>query len=59
MLGTVGDDHLFEILTRCVPLMSGMPAVADRMETRSLVFDAALQALASPDAVPADRRGRG
>lgn len=48
MLGTVGDDHLFEILDALRTAdASGMLAVADRMETRSLSFDAALQALAS------------
>ncbi|MDR1855033.1 MAG: DNA polymerase III subunit gamma/tau [Azoarcus sp.] len=48
MLGTVGDDHLYAILDA---LAAGdadaLLAVADGMETRSLSFDAALQALAT------------
>ena len=48
MLGTVGEDHLFELLDHLragdVPAML---AVADAMQGRSLSFDAALQALAS------------
>ncbi len=48
MLGTVGDDHLFELLDG---LASGdiqaMLAVASTMEARSLSFDSALQELAT------------
>lgn len=48
MLGTVGDDHLFELLDA---LAAGdtarMVALADAMESRSLSFDAGLQSLAS------------
>jgi len=48
MLGTVGDDHLYAVLDALVAGdVAGMLAVADRMEARSLSFDAALQALAS------------
>ncbi len=48
MLGTVGDDHLYAVLDALAAGdVSGMLAVADRMEARSLSFDAALQALAS------------
>jgi DNA polymerase-3 subunit gamma/tau len=48
MLGTVGDDHLHELLAA---LAAGdvvaMLAVAEAMQARSLSFGAALQALAS------------
>src|SRR5690554_3599231 len=48
MLGTVGDDHLFELLDA---LAAGdttrMVTLADAMEARSLSFDAGLQSLAS------------
>ncbi|NMG73258.1 DNA polymerase III subunit gamma/tau [Aromatoleum diolicum] len=48
MLGTVGDDHLYAVLDALVAGdVTALLAVADRMETRSLSFDAALQALAS------------
>ncbi|MDT3668858.1 MAG: DNA polymerase III subunit gamma/tau [Aromatoleum sp.] len=48
MLGTVGDDHLYAVLDALAAGdVSAMLAVADRMEARSLSFDAALQALAS------------
>ena len=48
MLGTVGDDHLFEILDALDAADAAtMLAVADQMEARSLSFDAALQSLAS------------
>ncbi|KON80954.1 DNA polymerase III subunit gamma/tau [Azoarcus sp. PA01] len=48
MLGTVGDDHLYAVLDALAAGdVAGMLAVADRMEARSLSFDAALQALAS------------
>ena len=48
MLGTVGDDHLFEILDALDAADAAtMLAVADKMEARSLSFDAALQSLAS------------
>ena len=48
MLGTVGDDYLFEILDGVIDAdVSAMLAVADRMAARSLSFEAALQGLAS------------
>ncbi|BAL23190.1 DNA polymerase III subunit gamma/tau [Azoarcus sp. KH32C] len=48
MLGTVGDDHLYAVLDALAAGdVTALLAVADRMETRSLSFDAALQALAS------------
>lgn len=48
MLGTVGDDHLYAVLDALAAGDVGaLLAVADGMETRSLSFDAALQALAS------------
>ncbi|TVO50899.1 DNA polymerase III subunit gamma/tau [Denitromonas halophila] len=48
MLGSVGEDHLFEILDGLVSNdVSAMLAVAEAMDARSLSFDAALQALAS------------
>ncbi|HJV27054.1 MAG TPA: DNA polymerase III subunit gamma/tau [Aromatoleum sp.] len=48
MLGTVGDDHLYAVLDALTAGdVTALLAVADRMETRSLSFDAALQALAS------------
>ncbi|WP_323004529.1 DNA polymerase III subunit gamma/tau [Denitromonas sp.] len=48
MLGSVGEDHLFEILDGLVGNdVSAMLAVAEAMDARSLSFDAALQALAS------------
>ena len=48
MLGTVGDDHLYAVLDALAAGdVAAMLAVADRMEARSLSFDAALQALAS------------
>jgi DNA polymerase III subunit gamma/tau len=48
MLGTVGDDHLHAVLDALAAGdVTALLAVADRMETRSLSFDAALQALAS------------
>ena len=44
MLGTVGDDHLFELLDALQAQdIAAMLAVADAMEARSLSFDAALQ----------------
>ncbi|MDY0014091.1 MAG: DNA polymerase III subunit gamma/tau [Rhodocyclaceae bacterium] len=48
MLGTVGDDHLHELLQALAAgNASGLLAVADAMQARSLSFGAALQALAS------------
>ncbi|MCZ4303820.1 DNA polymerase III subunit gamma/tau [Zoogloeaceae bacterium G21618-S1] len=48
MLGSVGEDHLFEILDGLINNdVSAMLAVAEAMDARSLSFDAALQALAS------------
>ena len=48
MLGTVGDDHLYGILDALVAGdIPAMISVADRMEARSLSFDAALQELAT------------
>lgn len=48
MLGTVGDDHLYAVLEALAAGdVSGLLAVADGMEARSLSFDAALQSLAS------------
>ncbi|NMG28702.1 DNA polymerase III subunit gamma/tau [Aromatoleum evansii] len=48
MLGTVGDDHLYAVLDALAAGdVTALLAVADRMEARSLSFDAALQALAS------------
>ncbi|HPR05348.1 MAG TPA: DNA polymerase III subunit gamma/tau [Denitromonas sp.] len=48
MLGSVGEDHLFEILDGLISNdVSAMLAVAEAMDARSLSFDAALQALAS------------
>lgn len=48
MLGTVGDDHLYAVLDALRGAdVQALLAVADAMETRSLSFDAALQALAS------------
>ena len=48
MLGTVGDDHLYAVLDALVAAdVTGLLAVADTMEARSLSFDAALQALAT------------
>jgi DNA polymerase-3 subunit gamma/tau len=48
MLGTVGDDHLYAVLDALSDGdVDAMLSVADRMEARSLSFDAALQALAS------------
>jgi DNA polymerase-3 subunit gamma/tau len=48
MLGTVSDDHLYAVLDALAAGdVPGMLAVADRMEARSLSFDAALQTLAS------------
>lgn len=69
MLGTVGDDQLFEVLDAMrAQDLPAMIAVADAMNARSLSFEAALQALASllhrvalvqfaPDAImdPAER----
>ena len=48
MLGTVGDDHLHAVLDALVAGdVLALLAVADAMETRSLSFEAALQALAT------------
>jgi len=48
MLGTVGDDHLYQILDALGDGdVTAMLAVADAMQARSLSFAAALQALAS------------
>ena len=48
MLGTVGDDHLHAVLDALAAGdVAALLAIADRMEARSLSFDAALQALAS------------
>ncbi|MBN8441369.1 MAG: DNA polymerase III subunit gamma/tau [Thauera sp.] len=48
MLGTVGDDHLYAVLDALAAAdVPALLAVADAMETRSLSFDAALQALAT------------
>ncbi|WP_341648631.1 DNA polymerase III subunit gamma/tau [Thauera humireducens] len=48
MLGTVGDDHLYAVLDAlAVGNVTGLLAVADGMEARSLSFDAALQSLAT------------
>jgi DNA polymerase-3 subunit gamma/tau len=48
MLGTVGDEHLFELLDGLVAGdILAMLAVASTMETRSLSFDSALQELAT------------
>jgi DNA polymerase III subunit gamma/tau len=48
MLGTVGDDHLHELLTALAAgEVSAMLAVAEAMQARSFSFAAALQALAS------------
>ncbi|MFT4173662.1 MAG: DNA polymerase III subunit gamma/tau, partial [Rhodocyclaceae bacterium] len=48
MLGTVGDDHLFELLDALhAQDIAALLAVADAMEARSLSFDVALQALAT------------
>ena len=48
MLGTVGDDHLHHILDALAGSNAeALIMVADAMETRSLSFGAALQALAS------------
>ncbi|MCC4115183.1 DNA polymerase III subunit gamma/tau [Aromatoleum toluclasticum] len=48
MLGTVGDDHLYAVLDALIAAdVTALLGIADRMEARSLSFDAALQALAS------------
>ena len=48
MLGTVGEDHLYAILDALVAGdANALLAVADGMESRSLSFEAALQALAT------------
>ncbi len=48
MLGTVGEDHLFELLDALQAQdVSALLAVADAMEARSLSFDSALQEFAS------------
>jgi DNA polymerase-3 subunit gamma/tau len=48
MLGAVGDDHLHAILDALAEgNADALLAVADEMESRSLSFEAALQALAS------------
>ncbi|MCL2591300.1 MAG: DNA polymerase III subunit gamma/tau [Betaproteobacteria bacterium] len=48
MLGTVGEDHLYAILDALAEgNADALLAVADGMESRSLSFEAALQALAS------------
>lgn len=48
MLGTVGDDHLYGVLDGLVAGdVQAMLNVAEAMESRSLSFDSALQALAS------------
>jgi DNA polymerase-3 subunit gamma/tau len=48
MLGTVGDDHLFELLDGLAAGdIQAMLAVAATMEARSLSFDSALQELAT------------
>ncbi|MDR2880346.1 MAG: DNA polymerase III subunit gamma/tau [Azoarcus sp.] len=48
MLGTVGEDHLYAILDALAECNAdALLAVASDMETRSLSFEAALQALAS------------
>ncbi|MDR2926190.1 MAG: DNA polymerase III subunit gamma/tau [Azoarcus sp.] len=48
MLGAVGEDHLYAILDALAEgNADALLAVADGMETRSLSFEAALQALAS------------
>lgn len=48
MLGTVGDDHLYAVLDALAAgNVTGLLAVADGMEARSLSFDAALQSLAT------------
>jgi DNA polymerase-3 subunit gamma/tau len=48
MLGTVGEDHLYAILDALAEgSADALLAVADGMESRSLSFEAALQALAT------------
>lgn len=48
MLGTVGDEHLFELLDALhAQDISALLSVADAMDARSLSFDVALQSLAS------------
>jgi DNA polymerase III subunit gamma/tau len=48
MLGTVGEDHLFEVLDGLAGNdVHAMLAVADAMDARSLSFDSALQELAT------------
>lgn len=48
MLGSVGEDHLYAILDALAESnAAALIAVANDMETRSLSFEAALQALAS------------
>ncbi|MDQ8022816.1 MAG: DNA polymerase III subunit gamma/tau [Moraxellaceae bacterium] len=47
MLGTVGEDHLYELLDALrAQDIAALLAVADGMETRSLSFDSALQEFA-------------
>ncbi|THF61787.1 DNA polymerase III subunit gamma/tau, partial [Pseudothauera nasutitermitis] len=48
MLGTVGDDHLYAVFDALhANDVEALLAVADNMATRSLSFDAALQALSA------------
>lgn len=48
MLGTVGEDHLFELLDALrAQDVAALIAVADAMEARSLSFESALQEFAS------------
>jgi len=48
MLGTVGEDHLYQLLDGLVTRdIAAMLAVADAMDARSLSFDSALQELAT------------
>jgi DNA polymerase-3 subunit gamma/tau len=48
MLGTVGDDYVYEIIDGLVAgNLAAMLAVAERMDERSLSFDSALQDLAT------------
>ncbi len=48
MLGTVGEDHLYQLLDALVMRdIAAMLAVADAMDARSLSFDSALQELAT------------
>ncbi len=48
MLGTVGEDHLYQLLDGLLTRdIAAMLAVADAMDARSLSFDSALQELAT------------